>query len=208
VLGNASFADASALGVELVYDGVACAWHARHIRRSGTWRCQVALPVGETTQYKYIVRGGDQEHATWRWEPGRDRSMTVHADADKGRTKVEDRLVDTSAHRSICLGLCASAAQQQQQQPASAPSSPGPLAKMQAGEMTDGQGAAQDCAHSADASALDLMAETDRFLKEMQSQMGRAGGGGGDVQAVVRRNRLFVERCHSVLEKVSAPSPR
>jgi hypothetical protein len=41
------------------------------------------------------------------------------------------------------------------------------------------------------------MAEADQFLKEMGQQQRHKG-----VQEVVRRNRLFVQRCHSVLEKV------
>jgi hypothetical protein len=67
----------------------------------GTWRCEVWLPLGETIKYKYMVLAGisgGQEPATWRWEPGRDRSMTAHADADKGCTKVEDIHSHTHKH--------------------------------------------------------------------------------------------------------------
>ena len=41
------------------------------------------------------------------------------------------------------------------------------------------------------------MAEADKFLQEMGQQQRHKG-----VHEVVRRNRLFVQRCHSVLEKV------
>ena len=72
-----------------------------------TRRCQVWLPLGETIKYKYMVLAGitgDQEHTTWRWEPGRDRSMTAHADADKGCTKVQDTHTHTQT-LSLSLSL-------------------------------------------------------------------------------------------------------
>ena len=68
------------------------------------WRATVPLPFGETVMYKYIVRGADSNN--YRWEPGKDRTLTrVSADSTEPQ-RVLDRLVDTSAHRSICLGMC------------------------------------------------------------------------------------------------------
>ena len=172
-----------------------------------TWRCCASLPLGEHVKYKYVVRCGEAGYG-WRWEPGKDRSVVTPPQSEAGGSgaRVQDRLVDTSAHRSICLGLCRTASDRQATQ------------QQHAG---DDQLAARQSQHSEEhalvvpqlhGSALSLVKETDKFLQEMGVDVhgagavgktcGNPGTEGNPGKEVMKRTRFYVERCQSELEKV------
>ena len=139
----------------------------------GLWRCRVSVTAGTEVKYKYVVRRGGQ----WMWEPGGDRTLAAH-DVTVG-SWIEEELAAHGGH--VCKVSVDEFDKNDEKVPA----------------QGHGVGGGVNAAHE------ELLGETDSFLRDIRMQPTGGLSNSHSLNEYVNRNRLYLQRCHSMLDKTS-----
>ena len=139
----------------------------------GLWRCRVSVTAGTEVKYKYVVRRGGQ----WMWEPGGDRTLAAH-DVTVG-SWIEEELAAHGGH--VCKVSVDEFDKNDEKVPA----------------QGHGVGGGVNAAHE------ELLSETDSFLRDIRMQPTGGLSNSHSLNEYVNRNRLYLQRCHSMLDKTS-----
>lgn len=163
-----------------------------------SWRSKVAVPVGQEIKYKYVVHSGDK----WRWELGFDRALQTQGNV-RQLVELRDSL-RSSDHCHACAarqteegwnGVDQASARTQNKEDRMVPRV-GPSSKMM--DLSLASDVSEPAFEGDDAEdAEQLLQETDSFL-ESQAVV---SSNGTPFKDVVRKNRLLIARCKSVLDK-------
>lgn len=163
-----------------------------------SWRSKVALPVGQEIKYKYVVHSGDQ----WRWEPGFDRSLPTEGNV---RPLVELRdFHRTSEHCHACAARQSGEGENGRDRASARPHDKEDrmVPRMSASSKVTDLSLASDVSEPViegddTEDAAQLLQETDTFLESQAVTTSN----GTPFKDVVRKNRLLIARCRSVLDK-------